>query len=529
MLKNIMRVLGVIVGLFVIINATTHLFLGYPLIDLRNLGQSGAKSARLQIYKTVAPKPIAELAVTKNISASKGGELKLTDDKGVETTLFVFPGSLASDTTITMSPLQEVPIQGYVSTLGNGVLIEPETLKFKDPAILTFEFSPGEKNSPKPFGVLPGFTGTDQKVAAAARITEGEVLGLRIVKYAKLKTLKYLKSFPEWMMQPGVIISANSKTGQTGIAPSGRTESGSAISGSVSSGGSYSPDEPDAKKAEDFGKQSSDGTADTSNKNGTDDNSPDNGEGGDKSGKDDSTANKCSADTAQCDFDTIKELLELMQMQQALGGEEDVWGTTATGIKSCVSRMVDDIKCKCDSGKQIEVRRADFIEILQFTERFDEALTQKTLQTMKQCATEYKVKAEASAMMNGGKVTDKFNAKVCGFVDDQWQGKQYSSIEVDVAQQYFDPAIKFYLPGRGGEFEGLTKGTVKAKVLIGMTENHEPIFGEQDFGSADTGVAGQFDGKDTVMFQGTTGDSVEGKITTDNKTCDDVFGEQFQY
>lgn len=93
-------------------------------------------------FKTKTPKPIKEQSATALITAKLGGKIELKDEKGVAISFFVQPGGLEKDTTITISPLAEVPIEDYTASINNGVLIEPEGLQFIKPAILTFDFDP---------------------------------------------------------------------------------------------------------------------------------------------------------------------------------------------------------------------------------------------------------------------------------------------------------------------------------------------------------------------------------------------------
>lgn len=104
------------------------------------------------IFKTRTPKPITDQSVNTVINAEKGGNIELKDSTGVVVNFFIQPGGLEKDTNITISPLSEVPIENYTASINNGVLIEPEGLKFIKPAILTFDFDPQNKETSNGIG-----------------------------------------------------------------------------------------------------------------------------------------------------------------------------------------------------------------------------------------------------------------------------------------------------------------------------------------------------------------------------------------
>jgi len=102
------------------------------------------KIPHFSVLKTKTPITLHLWAITEKISAAEGGEVSVTDPKGTLIKLTVPAGALSQDTEITLTPLDEVPIENYTSVLGNGVLIAPEGLKFSKNAILTFDFKPYE-------------------------------------------------------------------------------------------------------------------------------------------------------------------------------------------------------------------------------------------------------------------------------------------------------------------------------------------------------------------------------------------------
>lgn len=131
-------------GLFFFLNKNKVLT---PTADKKTVDLA-KKIPNFAVLKTRQPKPDSQLAISSTISAAKGGEISLSDSKGVLVKLSIPAGSLSQDTDITLSPLQEVPIENYTSKLGNGILIEPEGLKFSQNASLTFDFKPGKAGQP---------------------------------------------------------------------------------------------------------------------------------------------------------------------------------------------------------------------------------------------------------------------------------------------------------------------------------------------------------------------------------------------
>lgn len=135
-----------------------------PTSNNKKVAELTEKIPGLVILKTKMPIPDNQLAVTKTIGTT-GGEISLKDSKGVLVNLTIPAGSLSQDTAITLSPLTEVPIENYTSKLGNGVLIEPEGLKFSKNATLTFDFKPSKTSS--------GFTGQSKAALNSLPKTAG--------------------------------------------------------------------------------------------------------------------------------------------------------------------------------------------------------------------------------------------------------------------------------------------------------------------------------------------------------------------
>lgn len=94
------------------------------------------------LYTVKPPKPVTARQASKLITAKSGGTFSVTDAEGTVATLVIPPGALEKDTTITMAPLEEVPIDKFTGAIGNGVVIEPEGLSFLKNAQLTFDFKP---------------------------------------------------------------------------------------------------------------------------------------------------------------------------------------------------------------------------------------------------------------------------------------------------------------------------------------------------------------------------------------------------
>ena len=192
------------------------------------------------VYVAEIPKPIRESTISQVIEAEKGGQIELIDEKGTTISLFVFPGSLKKDTTVSLSLLEKVPITDYVSNMHNGVLIEPESLKFEQPAYLTFDFNP-VKILDNPFGFYNKTNILASIVSSVSAASSSEEL------------------LPSELLEQGfgvVVVHSNSQSGTVRTEPSASSlDDNSEVNTPVFEGGSYTPDSPNSDKAEDLNNQ----------------------------------------------------------------------------------------------------------------------------------------------------------------------------------------------------------------------------------------------------------------------------------
>lgn len=348
------------------------------------------KIPHLTVLKTKAPKSMHSWAVTEKISAAQGGELSLLDPQGVLVKLVIPAGSLSQDTEITLSPLNEVPIENYTSKFGNGVLIEPEGLKFSKNAVLTFDFKPAEASG--------GFTAGQPKPINSLSKTAG-------------------------------VIHVDSLKGRVNNARASLSQYGSKLSVSLSSLSSFVPD----------------------------DLSGDNGQA-----VAESELPADAADLGICSQQFLNAALKIIQYAQFTGDKGVAEGVTGV-IEECGKRAVDEMEARCNENP-MQVRRRDIVNVMQLVQQIgptDQAIRADKLMT--DCRREYSISASQTAIIEQGTSIYSIDAKLCGYIDEEWQGNEVADYTLLVTHQRYAGAIKFTLPWDAAEFDMKTSGELVAQ------------------------------------------------------------------
>lgn len=119
-------------------------------------GNPAASLLNKNVLKTKAPKLIDSQRVTKKISSATGGTISVKGKNGIYYTLNIPPGSLKQDTDISLTPLDEIPIEGFNSQPDPGVLIGPAGVTFNPPGQVNIGNNPPLGNGGNPPGGMPG-------------------------------------------------------------------------------------------------------------------------------------------------------------------------------------------------------------------------------------------------------------------------------------------------------------------------------------------------------------------------------------
>ena len=336
--------------------------------------------------KTKTPKPDNQLALSKTISANQGGVISLKDSKGVLIKFSIPAGGLSKDTSITLSPLTEVPIENYTSKLGHGVLIEPEGLKFLKPATLTFDFKPWLNTA----GLSSG------------------------------KALKTLNDLPKG----AGIVHVDSLKNQVNNAHATKSFYGSKLIASVTSLSSFIPDDLSGANGEAVAE---------------------------------SELPTEAADQGVCSQQFLNSATQIIQNAQAVGDDETANGVMGV-LQDCGKKAVNDLENKCNDDPT-QVRRRDFVNIIQMVQQIGPAEeATRAEKVMNDCRREYTMQGRESIPVDQGTSVYSVGAKLCGFLDEKWEGTETADYTLLVAHDTYTGAITFTLPQGGGDFYMTTAG-----------------------------------------------------------------------
>lgn len=400
------------------------------------------KIPHFAVLKTKEPKPDYQLSVTRTISAVQGGEIGLTDSKGVSVKLLIPAGGLSQDTDITLSPLEEVPIENYTSKLGNGVLVEPEGLKFSKNATLIFDFKPNENGN----------------------LAAGQPLNI-----------------PDTLPKEAGVVHVDSLQNRVNNTNAVRSIYGSKLLASISSLSSFVPDDLSGSNGEAVAE---------------------------------SELPTEAADLGVCSQQLINTALKLGSYAEFFGDEK-----TASGIldvlMDCSKRAVDNLETKCQENP-MQVRRQDIMNVMDMTQRIgpvEEA--SRAEQLMNDCKREYTMSGSKTVDVDQGTSTYSIKAKLCGFLDEKWEGTETADYTLIGAHDHYVGAVTFTLPqgGNGGDFYMTTDGQGVAS---------SPFTGDIAVPFSGQGNLAFYDGQKSIIvnYQGFGNFNVDAPIVMGDNKCD---------
>jgi len=343
------------------------------------------KIPNFAVLKTKEPKINNQFTATKTIKATEGGEVSLTNAKGEIIKLSIPAGGLTKDTNITISALAEIPIENYTSRLGNGVLIEPEGLKFAKNATLTFDFKPTKE----------GGLATGQPLKAPNTLPKG-----------------------------AGVVHVDSILNHVNHANATRSTYGSKLIASISSLSSFIPDDLSGAN----GKAVAESELPTE-----------------------------AADQGVCSQQFLNSATKIIEEAQAAGDDDTANGVYGV-LQDCGKKAVDYMKNKC-AEDPTQVRRKDIVNIIQMVQEVGPAEENaEANELMTECKREYTMAGRQSEMVDQGTSVYSVGAKLCGFLDEKWEGTETADYTLLVAHDTYTGAITFTLPQGGGDFYMTTAG-----------------------------------------------------------------------
>lgn len=425
--------------------------------------------------KIKPPKPVTSLAKSEKISAKKGGQINLTTPTGTNILVYIPPGSLKQDTTLTLTPLDETPLEGF-SESEPGIIIDPPGINFDPAAAIAIGGQPvagGQQNpgagqnagGQQNPGSQPG-AGSQPGGSNAGGGSSSSDSNFNILNPQNMEDLSRLlqninitpppsgnqESRPQGRQIPGyaVIISTRSD-GFVGLIPTNKGNDGS-LGGLIKHTGTYTP-YSDSK----FWNNNN---GDNKNSNGQEkDNNQKKDEAGKIAGQEDVNGGASGACTP-----------EYMQAAAAAAAAASAAGDTAgaarygQAVKDCNDQSLEYFKKMCRGDRRL-VRRKDFEERMQFAEVLpgSNPQTASGLQKlMKECTGQYQLQASGinPDSSNGVEIHASLKSSVCGYVDDQWSGNYKYVLTVEGREVHvYEGSSDFRLPARGGWFYGDSKGT----------------------------------------------------------------------
>lgn len=411
---------------------------------------------------TKQPKLLTDISKSEKISAKKGGKISLTTPQGTNVFLYIPPGALQQDTTLTITPLEETPIEGFTEP-DPGFVIGPPGIQFNPPAAVVIGGQP-----PAAGGQVPGQQagqganpGQGQGAGAA-----GEDLAFEIFNQAGIGNLTSIRqnSTPSptetrentpsmTQIQPVnrpypdlSVILITTPDGYVQLIPTSRSGNG-AIGGLIKQTGTVVPHYGYSNNSNQNSPNSENSNGNTQENEGViADQAAANGGG--------------SASGGACTPEYINALIAALNQAKASG---DGSGASRYGnaLKDCDNQSLDFLKRLCAGDRRL-VRRAYFTQRIQAANMLaadDSGLAAKITQLEKECTALYRFSASGQTPGSGTggvTMTSSMDATVCGYVDDVWKGNFNFDLTTSsiLGFQNLSGSGQFQPPSNGGYFSG---------------------------------------------------------------------------
>lgn len=395
----------------------------------------------------------SDLGVSKTIKAKDGGSLKVKTKSGLYATLMIPPGSLKEDTTITMSPNEEDPLEGVdPDPQDPGVVVGPIGTNFTPPAVLVFSYIPG-----------PPGTENDADPASGAQTPDEQDWNFNVPGISKPSPVNEPENeqsgsrrSSEKFPKTTVIVYVDDHQRGGGV-PTRPTVDGAGVWGSIGGSGAAAPQEPNTEGAQELVRDAE------------------------------------QAASGSCSGAYLEALARMVAVASAEGNETAV-SRYESEMRRCNDQSLDYLEGLCNSDP-IRLRRADFENRLELAKALAASgqTASEIERLMNECQARYHFYGEGihPQSSNGITMFSSLDASVCGYIDDKWNGIQIYRLDTDVqgTSYVFEGTNEFSLPPNGGPFSATTQGSNTLNVVgVGVAT---PQF--------DFGFTGYFDGNLTIQ------------------------------
>ncbi|MDI6777963.1 MAG: hypothetical protein QMD77_02125 [Patescibacteria group bacterium] len=481
----IVGIIFLLLGIFILIWMWPFIFSFF--MDLRS-GDSPLSKTFETGKGTLVGKNLASLVdpsktITKRISAKNGGQITAQTASGLYFTLKIGPGSLEKDTDISLTPIDESPIENYPDPSDPGVVIGPDNTNLGDDSTVTVSEDPPAE--PGDSGAGPGTSangGTTTPPGTPPETppgTSGDIPDLGDL--AGLLGNNTMTTTPSGN-PPGRGGTTGSGAGNTdrnrgdgnepvgsrggsprfsdktvlifvgygggvNVVPTEHSDDDDSITGPIDETGGTTTDDPEEDETEDLAD------------------------------------NAATASGGTCS----PEYLQVMANAAQAGGPGSQAAQQA--LRDCLN--TEWLKNLCDNDP-VKLRRKYFEQRLALARRYDERAAGEIESLMNECQARYRFQGEGVAPGSAGSgvtIFSSLDATVCGYVDDKWTGWQVYKLQGEHNTGYdFGGTAEFNLPPGGGEFSGTSQG-----------ENSMAILGRGvAVPDVDLGFTGNFDGVKTI-------------------------------
>ncbi|MCX6767094.1 MAG: hypothetical protein NT170_04980 [Candidatus Moranbacteria bacterium] len=489
----IMIAVFLLIGAFILIWLWPFIF--SFILDLRSGDFSLPKTTQTS-NSTLKGKNLSSLVdpsktTMKRIIAKTGGQITTRTANGLYFNVNIGPGSLEKDTDITLTPINESPIENYPDPSDPGVVIGPDNTNLGDDSTVTVSEDPptnpggsGTGPATNPDGGTTTTPPTPPNTPPNTPPTvppdvSGSVPGLGdLLGQLGRNTIPTTPSGNP--SGQGSAAAGNTGTHQSdrdaGTGSSNGSSGGSPrftgttviIFTGYGGGVSVVPAEPSDDGISTSGPIDQTGAASTDN--------PDPNESQNLAN------NAAAASGGTCS----PEFLQTMANAAQAGGA----GSSAaqSALRDCFNTEWLNNLCVNDP---VKLRRTYFEQRIALARRFDERAAGEIESLMNQCQARYHFYGEGinPASTQGMTIFSSLDANVCGYVDDEWTGTQIYQLSVEGGGHYFGGTANFKLPPGGGEFTGISHGS-----------NDYTVAGRRvEIPNFDFGFIGHFDGYKTIL------------------------------
>lgn len=440
------------ISLFVFITLCGLFLLGFY---IGNLGSSDSIFRKITFIKTQRFKLTrAEVepgySKTKKVSQA-GGSLTIVDKEGVKITATIPPNALESETGVSLSLLQNPPIENYdAGEESPGILLEPVDIKFKIPVNIAFDFNPQDDSSNNIFQTNPPNISssveddTSESAAPVANRGEEELTESERTRRQHTRRRDVKKS--------SAIVHTDSSKERAGnivyLSLSNKNIENAQIETQTGNGGTYSFDSQVAQEeAKIFIEE---------------------------------VLNNPNA--------TLDQVLEAAVAAQAWG-LEGLNEKVLKKLEEKVDQASNEFGEKC-KGKGVPVSKKEILkwQVLAQSLGFENIET-KLESLLKLCGGYFHFKMSKTF----SHFTMNYEASVCGFIDDTWKGSTYGWYHSGVTGPIESTSFTFSLPPGGG--------TVTTTPLsVTATACLPEVCSTSSSGTFPVGL--NFDGIDTITLTG---------------------------